>query len=233
MKYLVFVCVVLFLSCSTKVKPRKEHLARLEHIKGMEDFTFLDNLSDEERLAIKPLLQLYYKDQMYRDGKNYEYYKANKEKQDSLDAENQKVVSVFLDSAGYPSKSEIGYLAVHNFALVLEHAPLNFKEKYANLMYSALLKGDLLPSNYAIFIDKVLIKKKQLQKYGTQVMYQHKSYTLYPVNLATVTERRKEINMLETLEYYLVKNFKIKLDSAAYMKQLPSLMAKYKIDTTK
>lgn len=232
MKYTVALFMFFIYSCSSNVKPRTEHLARLEQIKGMEIFTFLDNLSEEERLNIKPLLQLYYKDQLYRDAKNYEYYKANKLKQDLLDSENQLIVARFLDSTGFPSKKEVGYLSAHNIALVLEHAPLMFKEKYAPLMNKALQKGDVSPSQYAIFIDKILWKKKQLQKYGTQVIYQNKSYSLYPVNLATVATYRKEINMLEPLEYYLEKNFKIKLDSSAYMKELPASLVKYKIDTT-
>lgn len=231
MKYLIFLSLILMIACSTKVKPRKEHLARLEMIKSMSKFFFLDEISDAKRDSLKSLFQLYYNDQLYRDAKNYDYYKANRKKQEALDKENQEIAGRFLDSAGFPSRREVGFMASHGVALTLVHAPIKFKEKYAHFMYDAVLKRDLMPSEYANFIDKLLTQKKQMQVYGSQVILYKGSKTLYPVNLATVDERRKEINMLETLEFYLKTNFKILLDSAAYNKELPALLNKYKVDT--
>lgn len=232
MKAWFLVILILISACSAKVKPRKEHLARLQTIKSMSQFFFMDNISEEKRNSFKPLSQVYYNDQFYRDGKNYDYYRVNRKKQEALDAENQKIVGKFLDSAGFPSLKDVGFFAKFGIASTLEHAPVSFKEKYVPLMHKAIEEKNLMPSEYAIFVDKLLAQKKQMQIYGTQVMKGKSSNTLYPVNLATVTERRKEISMLETLDYYLLKNFKIKLDSAEYVKQLPSLLVKYKIDTT-
>lgn len=224
--------LLLISSCTSRIKPTKEHLTRLDFIKKSEQFLFLDNMTAAKRASLKPLLQLYYKDQLYRDNKNFDYYIANRKKQDILDAQNQKVVGTYLDSVGFPTIQNQGFISTHGVGLVLEHAPLNFKEKYAPLMFDALQKGSLTASQYAIFFDKMLCKKKELQKYGTQVLYKNGEYSLYPVDLRTVEQHRNEIKMLEGLDYYLERNFKIKLDSTDYMQSLPVLMLANKIDTS-
>lgn len=170
----------------------------------------------------KELFDIYQTDQLYRaemakvkptDLKIVELVN----KQDSLDSINVKRVIVILDSMGYPLRSQFGDSAGLAAFFVIQHANLNYQDKYLPLFEQAARNNEIEWKNVVYMIDRVRLKKGQKQLFGTQIQPLKDPKTGYLTDKAEVApiEDEKNVNTrrakieLGTIEDY-AKQFGIK-----------------------
>lgn len=116
------------------------------------------------------------------------------EKQDSV---NRQVVSKVLDQYGWLSKKQISKDANKAFFYVIQHAPLQFQSKYANLIDTAFKTGQINAVEYAFFVDRFRSKQGLSQYYGTQAETDNLGNNyLYPVkNWDTINTIRANLKL--------------------------------------
>ena len=224
---LMFISLLLF-GCNRKLQPSEFHILKMKLIKDLENSTLLLVNKKNKELAIK-LKSVNYNDQLYRDIKNPNYYLQNQKEQNILDKKNQAIVTCILDKYGYLGIKDVGYIANHGIILTLEHAPYNVKLKYLPIIDSAFKSKKISPEVYSIYKDKMAIKERRYQEYGTQIISYENSYTFYPLNIQKTDSLRKNIGLKQNLKTYLKVFFNTEFDSLKYLTKLPILKKSYDI----
>ena len=117
-------------------------------------------------------------DQKYRNqirgiveahGYESEAYRAIWDTINYYDSINTMRIELLLDSAGYPGSSQVGdYLGDVAF-MVIQHAPVEYQEKYLPMFKEEANKGELLWSTLALMIDRIMMRRGKPQLYGTQL----------------------------------------------------------------
>lgn len=195
---------------------------------------------DSLRYLLPVLDSVWYRDQLYRynlnKGSSREQQKRNKEFKKvgalvrKLDRKNLEVVESIIQKYGWLGPREVGIRGMSALFLPIQHADLKTQEKYLPLIKQAAIDKKLAPSNYAMLADRVEIKNKRPQVYGTQINFNNGSPEILPLlNPDSVDKWRKDINMVETISEY-VKRWNINWNAEVYKMQLPGLNVKYGID---
>lgn len=86
------------------------------------------------------------------------------------DSINQAQIACMLDCYGWLDSSRVGDATVVQF-LVLQHAPLEMQIRYRAAIACGVETGDVRPSQYALFEDRLAVQSGQKQQYGTQILY--------------------------------------------------------------
>ena len=87
--------------------------------------------------------------------------------------------------------------------LVLQHAPLDIQEKYFDQVEEAVERGEIGSWNFALLIDRMMLRKTGVQKYGTQCTFVNGKAEVHNlIDSTKVDEYRKEMG-LEPLSEYL------------------------------
>jgi hypothetical protein len=118
------------------------------------------------------------------------------------DKENQGYISQLLDQCGWP-----GYLdSTGNNAifLVIDHAQLDFKEKYFPMVKEQAEKGHVEKTDMLTLQDRILMKKDLKQLYGTQSFKANDNTTLiWPVESPDSLEIRRKDAGFPSMDTYL------------------------------
>lgn len=85
------------------------------------------------------------------------------------DSFNLIYVASVLDQHGWLAINKIGEPANRALWQVIQHSPLEVQEKYLPLLRESAEKGESRMSSYAFLQDRVLMRRGQRQRYGTQV----------------------------------------------------------------
>lgn len=85
------------------------------------------------------------------------------------DRENQKRMSIILDTYGWPARSKVGSTAATTVFLVVQHADLDYHLKYIDRMREAVDVGEAAKQQLALLEDRVLVFQGKPQRYGSQV----------------------------------------------------------------
>lgn len=94
------------------------------------------------------------------------YYWSLIQKEDSI---CESLILEVLDDRGWPGKSLVGGKANLAVWLVYQHAPLEIQEQYLPLLNESVAKGESQGSHLAMSEDRILMRKGQAQKYGSQI----------------------------------------------------------------
>jgi hypothetical protein len=179
-------------------------------------------------------------DQKYRYGMNQgskkkqremmEKMKNNSEEINSIQKKNLEIVTGIIDKHGWLGVKDIGIKANMALFAVIQHADLETQEKYLPMIKEAVLKKRTPPSQYALLYDRIEIKNKRPQMYGSQLNFLKKgNYEVLPLlNPDSVDRWRMSLGMMDSLKTYL-KGFQVKWDVKKYKKELPQLYKKYGI----
>jgi hypothetical protein len=139
--------------------------------------------------------------------------------QDSL---NQIIVVGILDKMGWQGPQDVGMNGSMALFLVIQHADLATQEKYLPMIRQAEKDGKVLSSSLALLEDRVAMRHKQPQIYGSQIFSDTatKKMYVYPViDPDHLDERRKSMGLQPMADY--MPNFNMTWDLEAYKKQLP------------
>lgn len=129
-------------------------------------------------LKIK-LDRIHYLDQKYRqmmDSMLYEHpkdsplYKAFVVEWLRCDSANLAQIEEIIEAYGFPGKSLVGKDGARTVWLVIQHAPLEKQEQYFPLLTDAAEKGEMDKGDWAYLFDRINMRNKRPQVYGSQVI---------------------------------------------------------------
>ncbi len=194
-------------------------------------------ITDSFRHLLPILDTIWYRDQFFRydlysgskkeQQKKSKAFKKNGDKVREWDAMNLSLVDEIISKYGWLGPRQVGLRGMSALFLPIQHADLKSQEKYLPLIRQAAIDKKVIPSYYAMLADRVAIKNKRPQVYGTQINGAGGNPEIMPlVNPDSVDVWRKSINMAQTMEQY-VKTWNLTWDKEEYKKHLPGLMKKY------
>ncbi|MDO1529576.1 hypothetical protein QMK61_12115 [Fulvimonas sp. R45] len=125
---------------------------------------------------------------------------AGKEVQKMLadDKDHTAAIKAIIESGGFPSGREVGRDGVENAFLLIQHsADKGFMKASVSQVRLAMLRGDLPRSEYAKFVDRILMLDGKNQIYGSQFHVVDHKMVPYPIeDPANVESRRRAMYML-------------------------------------
>lgn len=118
----------------------------------------------------------------------------------------------FIDSLykihGWLTSQEVGYNGAHTQFLVIQHSDLPTQKKWEPIIKRVVDECLLAPENYALLIDRILVKEGKKQLYGTQLKFDKKRNIYIPYSIrspASVDDRRVKLGMT-SLKAYMETN---------------------------
>lgn len=133
--------------------------------------------------------------------------KAPKElldKVSEIDEKNTSKLKSMLSNRAWFSKAEVGIYAIGAAFLIIQHSLDNeFQERMLPVLKQTYLNGDgVSGQEVALLTDRVLIRKRQQQRFGKQADIRDGKVIFKSIDdPATVDERRAEMKM-PPLEFY-------------------------------
>lgn len=186
-----------------------------------------------DKVLEKQLAEIYEEDQGIR-GEFMNVYKAknpDKKKMDSIgkimgtkDSINLIKVMKILDEKGWLGQNVVGRQGNQTLFLVIQHADLEYQQKYLPMMREAVKNGNANPGNLAYLEDRVALREGKKQIYGSQAAknkHTNKMYISPMIDPDNVDKRRAEVGLGTIAEYAAKMNIEWNLE--AYKKELPEL----------
>jgi hypothetical protein len=119
-----------------------------------------------------------------------------------IDSVNTQKLQNMIAQYGFPTWKLLGYDGAHNAWLISQHADLAFQEWYLSRMQQAVNEYNASPRDLPYLIDRILIKKKQPQLYGTQIW---SGGTYQPIEDVENLNNRRASMYLEPLDISTMK----------------------------
>lgn len=121
-------------------------------------------------------------------------------KLEATDKKNRDWLKEIVDKHGWPGKSLVGKDGAHAAWLVVQHAvaDLDFMKRCLELMKVAP-QGEVEPKQVAHMTDRILVKEKKKQIYGTELSGKFEAEPIE--DEANVDKRRVEVGLMPLAEY--------------------------------
>lgn len=140
-----------------------------EMIKRIEE----TNFTYKNKELVKELWRMKIKDQAfyYHEGltDNQLFSSAIWELKKIINKQNLLRLESLIEEYGWPKKSEVGGMAAGTAFLIIQHADLETQKKYLPVMTEAANKGEAEWSSLAMLIDRINMREKKSQIYGSQI----------------------------------------------------------------
>lgn len=113
------------------------------------------------------------------------------------------IVNIFTKN-GYPRLSDVGKDAAEVPVLILAHADIKTQLKYKDFIYNSAIRGYIPGGMGGVFLDKIQVKQKGTQIYGTQYRVGKNSEIIfYPIeDIENLDKRRKDMGFIISYENY-------------------------------
>ncbi len=142
-------------------------------------------------------------------------------KQDSINlAKAKNLISTY----GWLSPQQVGYKGNQGLFLIIQHADLATQKTYLPIIRKAAGEGKVAAWSLAFLEDRILMREKKKQIYGSQTFNNY----LFPIQDVDNLDKRRASVGLESIAEYL-KNFKKEWNMEAYKKELPELIKKFAV----
>jgi len=205
-----------------------------EYRKQMKLVPYPDNIIEETRInqkqldttLVTALNKVYQLDQNYRFqideiedkyGEKSDTMKAFWKLISKTDSLNLIKVIEILDNRGWLSPKVVGNQGSTTLFLVIQHSDLKTQIKYLPMIREAVKQGNAKADELALLEDRVAVKQRKKQIYGSQIGKDDSTgkYYIYPViEPEKVNERRAKAG-LQPIEEYL-RQWGIKWDDVNY-----------------
>lgn len=119
----------------------------------------------------------------------------------SIDTENQKYIGNLLDSIGWPS--DLSFNANMAIFLVIQHAGVDYMNKYANYVEDAYKKNLVPVGAYIVFVDRMKMYSGKPQVYGSQIIIIKDVLYMWPIEDVENLEARRKTAGLPSIEDYI------------------------------
>ena len=128
------------------------------------------------------------------------------ERMQAIDASNLARMKEIVREHGWPGPELVGRDGSEAAFLLVQHADLDFQKQILPFVESAYKGGELKGEDYALLLDRVLVKQGKPQVYGTQTRpldeWKDGEPALAPIeDEAHVDERRAEVGLPPLAEY--------------------------------
>jgi len=122
---------------------------------------------------------------------------------DMIDRRNSLRMKSIIKEYGWPGPALVGWDGTEAAFFLVQHADHRTQKELLPLMQKEFRAGNLSGPNYALFIDRVLVKDGRPQVYGSQVrQWEAGEPVLYPIeDEANVDKRRAEVGLSPLAEY--------------------------------
>jgi tetratricopeptide (TPR) repeat protein len=128
----------------------------------------------------------------------------------SIDEENLKRVEEIIQQYGWPTFSMVGKTAADGAFLVIQHSNVNTQRKYFKQLLDATKNDEASKESVALLTDRISVRLKGMQIFGTQVYRRKDSitgkpgpYLYFPIkDEADVDVKRKEMGLIPLKDYY-------------------------------
>ena len=139
--------------------------------------------------------------------------------QDRADSLNRVAVDSLLQNGWPEGLSEQSNQTIW---LIIDHADVEYQERYLPLIGQQAVRGTISPSDYATLLDRVNVRRQRPQRYGTQTGYKQRDDEVF-----TFVYPIEDIDALDSLR------LSVGLDSMhLYLRQVSeTLGAEVKIDS--
>lgn len=116
---------------------------------------------------------------------------------EKIDSPNTKRLEAIFVQHGFPAPKLVGDDGFRAFMLLLQHSTSDdLREKSLKPIEKAFKRKELLPQDYANFIDKYHLRKGKLQIYGSGFESRNGKVVLSPtIDIKNLDKRRKEIGL--------------------------------------
>lgn len=190
----------------------------------------LKTIPDSMKPWVSVFRQMWADDQRYRIINDMSYLLQNGVAQKQLDSINLHMVDSFFNRYNkWPDKNWVGLLGNRAVSLIIQHADLPYQEKYYPIVKRAWQDKQVAGETFAMLQDRINVKNKRLQLYGSQFCYVNNKQVLYPVaNVDSLSIRRKQMGMVSIESYFAM--FKLEWNLYTYKKSLPSLMSTLQVN---
>jgi hypothetical protein len=123
-----------------------------------------------------------------------------------IDKENTIKLKRIAAKHGWPTISLVGKNGSHAAWLVVQHSPnLRFQKECLKKMQSAVKIKEVNKRNIAYLTDRILIKEKKNQLFGTQFRLIKNKFEPFPIQNLTDLGRRRRAYELESFGSYAKK----------------------------
>ncbi len=171
---LIFYSTILFFmgqACSSKKTAASEKNTVSKT--GLEDYLKSDiskwNVPDSFKALLPALDSIFIDDQRYRSVSDNNLYFDNIKTQNRLDSINIIKLKKILSKYGWLDVNQIGARTV-NLLFVLQHCKDADKEYFLPILLDAYRSERLVSSGLFLFIDRLLMGKREQQLFGTQMI---------------------------------------------------------------
>jgi hypothetical protein len=151
------------------------------------------------------LLERLKRDQAIRNEWNENYNDAAIRKRvESIDLENTSRMKEIVKQYGWPNPELVGKDGSSAAFILVQHGDYSFQKEMLPLIRNAALVGNLEKQDYALLLDRVLVKEGKPQIYGTQAKPKEpcQDPVFYPIqDEANVEQRRSELGLISLTEY--------------------------------
>lgn len=121
-----------------------------------------------------------------------------------VDSVNLIKVKKIIDSHGWLGKEDVGQMGNITLFLVIQHADSATQAEYLPVMREAVKKGKAEAGQLALLEDRVALRQRNKQIYGSQIGTDEKTgkaYVLPLIDPDNVDKRRKEVGLPPLSEY--------------------------------
>lgn len=162
--------------------------------------------NDSELALRKELLERVERDQAIREEQIAAGISSPNEdiaaRMQAMDSANTVRMKEIIAKYGWPSPKLVGRDGVQAAFLLVQHADFDFQKEVLPLVEKAFRDGKLPGHNYALLLDRVLIRDGKPQVYGTQAKVHGAEITFEPIDdEPNVDKRRSEIGLPPIADY--------------------------------
>ena len=124
--------------------------------------------------------------------------------QDRVDSLNRVAVDSLLQNGWPEGLSEQSNRTIW---LIIDHADVEYQERYLPLIEQQAVRGTINPSDYATLLDRVNVRRQRPQRFGTQTGYKQRDgevFTfVYPIEDVDALDSLRLSVGLDSMHHYL------------------------------
>ena len=148
--------------------------------------------------------------------------------QDRADSLNRVAVDSLLQNGWPEGLSEQSNRTIW---LIIDHADVEYQERYLPLIEQQAVRGTISPSDYATLLDRVNVRRQRPQRYGTQTGYKQRDdevFTfVYPIEDIDALDSLRLSVGLDSMHLYLRQvsetlGTEVKIDSELTWEEIES-----------
>ena len=148
--------------------------------------------------------------------------------QDRADSLNRVAVDSLLQNGWPEGLSEQSNQTIW---LIIDHADVEYQERYLPLIEQQAVRGTISPSDYATLLDRVNVRRQRPQRYGTQTGYKQRDdevFTfVYPIEDIDALDSLRLSVGLDSMHLYLRQvsetlGTEVKIDSGLTWEEIES-----------